>query len=78
MSSHKGDVRKPGVLRGEAKATTKKSFILKRETLDKIRGECVGAERPFVHVMFINPHTLAREDDWILLPLEDWAHNKCL
>jgi hypothetical protein len=70
-------VRKAGELRGEAKATTKKSFTLTREILDKIRSECVGAERPFVHLKFLNPHTLASEDDWIIIPLEDWTHNQC-
>ena len=70
----KGDVLLRGILRGEMKSTNKKSFTIKREVLDKIRSECQGLEKPFVQVRFINPHTLATEDDWVLIPLQDWDH----
>ena len=76
MASAKGDVRLKGVLRGEMKSTEKRSFILKREVLDKIRGECVGAERPFLSVRFIHPITMAAEDEWVVIPIEHWEHNK--
>lgn len=76
MSSAKGDVRLKGALRGEMKSTEKASFVLKRAVLDKIRGECVGAERPFVTVRFISPLTLATEDEWVVIPIEDWEHNR--
>jgi hypothetical protein len=70
----KGDVRLQGVLRGEMKLTSKRSFSLTREVLDKIRSECVGRERPFVGLRFINPDTHATEDEWVVIPLEDWEH----
>jgi hypothetical protein len=76
LLSAKGDIRVKGKLRGEEKSTEKKSFILKREVLDKIRGECVGTERPFVMIRFRNPTTLATEDQWVVLPVEDWEHAK--
>jgi hypothetical protein len=74
--SAKSDVRLKGVLRGEMKSTEKKSFILKREVLDKIRSECVGMEKPFLSLRFINPLTMAAEDEWVVIPIEHWEHNK--
>jgi len=74
MDGYKGDVRKVGELRGELKQTSKQSITLKRDVLDKIRSECVGKERPFVSIRFINPHTTATEDEWVLVPIEDWPH----
>ena len=74
VPSHKSDVRLKGKLRGETKLTTKKAFTLKRAVLDKIRSECVGAERPFVGLRFVNPCTMAVEDEWVIIPLEDWEH----
>ena len=76
LSYAKGDVRLKGVLRGEMKSTEKKSFILKRAVLDKIRSECLGAEKPFLTVRFINPLTMATEDEWVVIPIEDWEHSK--
>lgn len=76
MPSAKGDVRRKGALRGEMKSTEKGSFIIKRSVLDKIRGECVGAEKPFVTVRFIHPITMATEDEWVIIPIEHWEHNK--
>jgi len=74
LLGNKGDVRLPGVLRGEMKFTTKRSFTLTREVLDKIRSECVGKERPFVGLRFVDPDTRATEDEWVIIPLEDWEH----
>lgn len=71
----KGDVRLAGVLRGEEKLTKAGSITIKREWLDKIRSECTGREKPFLHVRFINPITLAAEDDWVMIPIEDWEHS---
>jgi hypothetical protein len=70
----KGDVRVPDVLRGEMKCTTKKSFIVKRDVLDKIRSECVGREKPFVHIQFIHPITLTPQDEWVCIPYEHWEY----
>jgi hypothetical protein len=72
LAGYKGDVRKKGELRGEMKQTGKASITLKREVLDKIRSECVGRERPFVGLRFVNPHTMATEDEWVAIPIEDW------
>lgn len=68
----KSDVVKKGVLRGEMKSTKNASFSLKREYLDKIRSECQGRERPFLALRFVNPSTFATEDEWIMIPIEDW------
>jgi hypothetical protein len=71
----KGDVRKRGVLRGELKQTSARSFGLKRDDLDKIRSECVGREKPFFSIRFTHPVTLATEDEWVCIPIEDWVEN---
>lgn len=72
----KGDVRKRGLLRGEAKYTRSKQFVLKRDELDKIAGECTGAERPFLHIEFRNPISNKVEDSWVVSAYEDWKlHN---
>lgn len=76
LSGYKGDVRKKGLLRGESKETTKNSFVLKREILDKIRGECEGSEQPFLYIRFTNPTTYRTEDEWVCIPFEDWEHAK--
>jgi hypothetical protein len=55
MLSAKGDVRLKGVLRGEMKSTEKKSFILKRAVLDKIRSECVGGRSRFLRCASSTP-----------------------
>lgn len=68
----KGDVRKKGEWRVEAKYTRNKSFPLSREILDKISSECVGMEKPAVQIDFLNPGTNAREDSWVALPLDVW------
>jgi hypothetical protein len=72
--SAKGDIRVKGKLRGEEKSTAKGSYTIKRAVLDKIRSECVGAERPFVLLRFRHPVTMATEDRWVLIPVEDWEH----
>jgi hypothetical protein len=75
LASAKGDVRKRGVLRGELKQTSAKSFSLKRDDLDKIRSECVGREKPFFSIRFTHPVTLTTEDEWVCIPIEDWVEN---
>lgn len=72
IPGYKSDVRKRGELRGELKETGNKSFTLKRETLDKIRGECVGTEHPFLGIRFVNPITKRTEDEWVCVPFETW------
>jgi len=68
----KGDVRKKGEHRIEAKTTRSKQYIVKREELDKIRSECGYGEKPTFIIAFVNPHTLREEDKWALTPYEDW------
>jgi len=68
----KGDVRKKGEHRIEAKTTTRKQYVLKRSELDKIRSECGYGEKPTFIVTFINPETHRKEDQWALTPYEDW------
>lgn len=68
----KGDVRKKGELRIEAKTTKSKQYIVTRRELDKIRGECGLGEKPAFVIVFVNPGTLREEDKWVLIPYEDW------
>lgn len=55
-SRAKGDIHDPGVLRGECKETTKKSFSLKLEELLKIEKEARGSELPLFEVQFQSVH----------------------
>ena len=68
----KGDVRKKGSLRLEAKTATTKGYRVMRTDLDKIRGECANGEKPGFLIEFINRLTHKLEDRWILIPYEDW------
>lgn len=71
----KGDVRKKGAFRIEAKYTRAKQFTLKREELDKISGECGHGEKPAFQVDFLNNVTGRVEDSWVVIPYEDWKEN---
>lgn len=52
----KGDVRITRVMRIECKATTKKSFSITREMLDKLKYDCLGFDEiPCIQVDFISP-----------------------
>lgn len=68
----KGDVRKKGSLRLEHKFTRAKQYILKREELDKINGECAYGEKPVFQIDFLNPDSDRVEDSWVAIPYEDW------
>ena len=68
----KGDVRKRGEHRIEAKTTKTKSYHVTRKELDKIRGECSFQEKPAFIITFVNPATLREEDKWVLQPYGDW------
>jgi hypothetical protein len=68
----KGDVRKRGEHRIEAKTTKTKSYHVTRKELDKIRGECAFGEKPAFVISFVNPGTLREEDKWVLQPYGDW------
>ena len=52
----KGDVRKEGFVRIEAKTTLKKSFAVSRKLIEKIEDEATGcAEMPAIALDFLNP-----------------------
>jgi hypothetical protein len=68
----KGDFRVKGRYRGEAKLTEASQYILKHETLEKIRSECDGLERPVVVVSFVERGTLREKDAWAIIPYEDF------
>ena len=67
----KGDVRKRGVYRGESKFTRNKSFILTRQLLDKISGECGQGEYPVLDVNFIDTNGRS-QDRWVCVPYDTW------
>ena len=68
----KGDVRKKGEFRIEAKFTRAKQFTLKREELDKINGECSYGEKPVFQIDFISSVTDKVDDSWVAIPYDDW------
>jgi hypothetical protein len=72
MAGLKGDFRKKGVVRCEAKFTQAKTFTLSRDVLDKIRGEATHGEVPTVVVEFKNKLTGRTEDSWAVIPTQDW------
>lgn len=52
---HKGDVRIRDVVRLECKCTTKKSFSITEDILDKIEdAACSAGELPFIEVAFLD------------------------
>ena len=63
----KGDVRQRGQWRCECKTTTKKSFSMKRQVLDKIYGECEHGEFPALDVQFTNDAGRV-QDRWVAIP----------
>jgi len=68
----KSDLRDPGKLRGEAKETTKKSFSLKLEELEKLEKEARGGEMPLFMVEFQGVHPFKRYvvmPEWVALSL---------
>lgn len=72
MAGLKGDFRKKGVVRCEAKFTQTKTFALTRDVLDKIRGEATQGEVPTVVIEFKNKLTGRTEDSWAVIPTQDW------
>lgn len=67
----KGDVRKKGTFRAECKFTRAKSYVLKTETLHKIRGECSFNETPVLDIVFMDKD--GRTDEhWVVIPYDVW------
>lgn len=68
----KGDVRKKGKYRIEAKLTTSEQYTLKRSILDKISSECSYGESPVLVIEFIDGVTHRKKASYVVLPIEDW------
>lgn len=71
LSGSKGDGRRKGVLRFEAKYTESNSYQLKLEELEKIAGECHGRERPVMVVDFKQKGTGRLRDRFAVLRFDD-------
>lgn len=68
----KGDLRKRGEYRVEAKTSTRKSYPVTRAELNKIWSECGQGETPAFVIQFISPLTRQEEDTWVLIPFRHW------
>lgn len=68
----KGDVRKVGSLRIEAKLTETKSYRVERSTLEKIEYEATPGELPCLVVDFIDKRTRCKTDSFVILRYETW------
>ena len=67
----KGDVRKKGEFRLEAKFTESDSFSLKLEELQKIALECGPFEKPVFTIDFLEKGTRVLKERFAVLPFED-------
>lgn len=72
VPGYKGDVRKRGKHRIEAKTAKGVTFNVHREMLNKIRSECGPGEKPAFVICFVDPKFLREQDKWVLIPYEDW------
>jgi hypothetical protein len=73
----KGDVRKKGELRVEAKFTCNDSFSLKLDELYKIASECSPGEKPLFVIDYLEPGTRKLRDRYAVVPfhhLEELRH----
>jgi hypothetical protein len=68
----KGDVRKLGELRIEAKYTKARSYSLHLDDLRKILSECGEGEIATLVVDFLDPQSGRTTDSWAVVPYEDW------
>ena len=71
ISGSKGDVRKKGEVRVEAKYTEAASYSLRLEDLHKILSECHGTERPVFVVDFVEKTTKRLTDRYAIVPFYD-------
>jgi hypothetical protein len=69
---YKGDVRVYDKYRIENKFTFAGSYKIDMLTLNKIRGECEGNERPAVSLDFVDKLTGRTRDTWVIIPKADW------
>jgi hypothetical protein len=73
-AGHKGDVRKVGIFRLEAKYTKKKSYRISHDDLRKIRSEATNLEVPLLEVHFLDPATDRTYDRWVLIDARYFQH----
>ena len=71
MAHAKGDVRKHGVFRVEAKFTQAGSYPVRLRDLNKIRSECAGQEVPAFQITFMDQR-IQPIDEWVLIPYAVW------
>ena len=71
MAHAKGDVRKHGILRIEAKFTKARSYTVHYDDLVKIRSECVSGETPAFQITFMD-RDLQPIDEWMMVPYAVW------
>jgi hypothetical protein len=71
-SGAKGDVRRHGDFRIEAKLTQSNQYILKASTLHKIMSECSGLERPALVLDFIERGSHRTKESWAVIPYCDF------
>ena len=67
----KGDGRRKGELRIEAKFTKARSYSLKLEELDKLMGEAAQGELPVFVIDYLDPGTSKLRDRYAVLPFSD-------
>lgn len=67
----KGDIRKKGELRVEAKYTTNESFSLKLDELYKIASECGTGERAVFVIDYLEPGTRGLRDRFAVIHFND-------
>lgn len=74
VPGYKSDGRLHGRVRMEAKFTYGTIFPLRKEDLDKIRGECEGRELPAVVVDFKDRASGKTRDSWVLITRAEWEN----
>jgi hypothetical protein len=68
----KGDVRRLGKDRIEAKLTFAQQYTIKLQELRKILSEATPGEAAALQVDFVDKDTKRVTDSWVLVPYEDW------
>jgi len=71
LSGSKGDLRKKGLLRIEAKYTEAGSYSLKLDDLLKILSECEGTEKPVLVVEYVDKGTKKMKERFAVIHFED-------
>lgn len=73
IAHNKGDVRKSGVFRIEAKQTRSRSYNIHLADLYKIRSECAGGETPAFQITFMDRDLGHPIDEWVMVPYTVWS-----